>query len=106
MGWKYRAVGRDLSFAVACTSIVIVLFIILPIGLIYVSDRREQPYIVRYGTVNWNHEKMELLIEDGVWILEDPPEYENGTKVRILFDSKGTKRAMDDVVIDLIEMEE
>ena len=61
---------------------------------------------MRYGTVNWNYEKMELLTEDGTWTLEDPPEYENGTKVRILFDSKGTKKVTDDVVIDLIEMEE
>lgn len=106
MDWKYRTVDRELSFAFACTSIVIVLFIILPIGLTYASDKREQPYVVRYGTVNWNQEKMELLTEDGVWTLEDPPEYENDTKVRILFDSKGTKKATDDVVIDLIEMEE
>ena len=84
----------------------VVAFMVLILFFLLFPIEKEQPYIVRYGTVNWNQEKMELLTEDGVWTLEDPPEYENDTKVRILFDSKGTKKATDDVVIDLIEMEE
>lgn len=84
----------------------VVVFMVLIFYFLLFPIEKEQPYIVRYGTVNWNQEKMELLTEDGVWTLEDPPEYENNTKVRILFDSKGTKKATDDVVIDLIEMEE
>lgn len=84
----------------------VVAFMVLIFYFLLFPIEKEQPYIVRYGTVNWNQEKMELLTEDGVWTLEDPPEYENDTKVRILFDSKGTKKATDDVVIDLIEMEE
>lgn len=84
----------------------VVAFMVLILFFLLFPIEKEQPYIVRYGTVNWNYEKMELLTEDGVWTLEDPPEYENDTKVRILFDSKGTKKATDDVVIDLIEMEE
>lgn len=84
----------------------VVAFMVLILFFLLFPIEKEQPYIVRYGTVNWNQEKMELLTEDGTWFLEDPPEYENDTKVRILFDSKGTKKATDDVVIDLIEMEE
>ena len=84
----------------------VVAFMVLILFFLLFPIEKEQPYIVRYGTVNWNYEKMELLTEDGVWTLEDPPEYENDTKVRILFDSNGTKKATDDVVIDLIEMEE
>lgn len=84
----------------------VVAFMVLILFFLLFPIEKEQPYIVRYGTVNWNYEKMELLTEDGTWTLEDPPEYENGTKVRILFDSKGTKKTTDDVVIDLIEMED
>lgn len=84
----------------------VVAFMVLILFFLLFPIEKEQPYIVRYGTVNWNHEKMELLTEDGTWTLEDPPEYENDTKVRILFDSKGTKKATDDVVVDLIEMED
>ena len=84
----------------------VVAFMVLILFFLLFPIEKEQPYIVRYGTINWNYEKMELLTEDGTWTLEDPPEYENDTKVRILFDSKGSKKATDDVVIDLIEMEE
>ena len=99
---------KEARLALAIVAIIIVV-LLLPIILLAVLRQRSieyQPFIARYGTVHWVDEDIQLLTEDGTWTLEDPPEYENGTKVRILFDSKGTKKATDDVVIDLIEMEE
>ena len=61
----------------------------------------EQKYIVRYGFME---SKDTIVTEDGnLWELIDGPEYENGTEVRVLFDSMGTKEVEDDVIIDITE---
>lgn len=65
-------------------------------------ESEEQQYIVRYGTVyNWGST---IITEDGnEWTLIDAPEYENGTEVRVLFDSNKTQNVTDDIIIDVTE---
>ena len=46
----------------------------------------------------------EIVTEDGnEWTLTDAPEYENGTEVRVLFDSNETQNVTDDIIIDVTE---
>ena len=62
----------------------------------------EQQYIVRYGTT-YEHGST-IITEDGnEWTLTDAPIYENGTQVRVLFDSNKTKIVTDDIIIDITE---
>jgi hypothetical protein len=62
----------------------------------------EQQYIVRYGTT-YDHGST-IVTEDGnEWTLIDAPEYENGTEVRVLFDSNRTQNITDDIIIDVTE---
>jgi hypothetical protein len=62
----------------------------------------EQQYIVRYG-ITYNYGST-IITEDGnEWTLTDAPEYENGTEVRVLFDSNKTKIVTDDIIIDVTE---
>ena len=61
----------------------------------------ETKYLVRYGFM----ESKDLIVtHDGnFWELIDGPEYENGTEVRVLFDSCKTKDITDDIIIDITE---
>ena len=66
------------------------------------ESETEQKYIVRYGITEDGGET--ILTEDGNgWKLIDPPEYEDGTEVRVLFDSKETMEVEDDEIIDMTE---
>jgi len=100
---------KEALLAIAVATLII-LVLLSPIVILAVLRQREieyQSFIVRYGTVHWVDEDMQLLTEDGAWTLEcDPPEYEEGTKVRILFDPRWTKDPSDDIVVDITEMEE
>ena len=59
-----------------------------------------QQYIVRYGTT-YDYGST-IITEDGnEWALIDAPEYEDGTEVRVLFDSNKTKIVTDDIIIDV-----
>ena len=61
-----------------------------------------QQYIVRYGTT-YDYGST-IVTEDGnEWTLIDAPEFENGTEVRVLFDSNKTQKATDDIIIDVTE---
>lgn len=61
-----------------------------------------QQYIVRYGTT-YDYGST-IVTEDGnEWTLIDAPEYEDGTEVRVLFDSNKTQKATDDIIIDVTE---
>lgn len=67
---------------------------------------QEQHYVVRNCVFQWpeDSEYAELIDEEGnVWEISDPPEYEEGTEIRVLFNSKGTKIIEDDVIVDLTE---
>ena len=66
------------------------------------TEPEEQKYIVRYGTT---YERGSVIVtEDGnEWTLIDAPEYENGTEVRVLFDSNETQNITDDIIIDVTE---
>lgn len=65
-------------------------------------ESEEQQYIVRYGTT-YNYGST-IITEDGnEWTLIDAPEYENGTEVRVLFDSNKTQNVTDDIIIDVTE---
>ena len=62
----------------------------------------EQQYIVRYG-VTYDYGNT-IITEDGnEWTLIDAPEYEDGTEVRVLFDSNKTETAIDDIIIEVYE---
>jgi hypothetical protein len=62
------------------------------------TNETEQQYIIRYGNINGD----EIITEDGnLWLLIDPPVYNKGAEVRVLFDSKGTVEVEDDVIIDI-----
>ena len=65
-------------------------------------EPEEQKYIVRYGTTyDWGST---IVTEDGnEWTLIDAPEYEDGTEVRVLFDSNKTEIVTDDIIIDVTE---
>ena len=67
-------------------------------------QKLERQYIVRYGTTEYVGDHMDLKTTDGIWSIEDPPEFEDGTAVRILFDSNNTKNPDDDKVIDVTEI--
>lgn len=59
-------------------------------------------YIIRYGTAHCYGAVIET--EDGnIWTLEDAPEFEDGTEVRVLFNSNKTETVLDDVIIDVTE---
>ena len=61
-----------------------------------------QEYIIRYGTAHCYGAVIET--EDGnIWTLEDAPEFEEGSKVRVLFNSCGTETVEDDIIIDVTE---
>lgn len=67
----------------------------------------EQQYIVRNCIFVWPEQTdyAQLIDEHGnIWEIVDPPEYTNGTVLRVLFDSQQTSDATDDVVIDLSEV--
>ena len=66
------------------------------------NEAEQQKYIVRYGiTYDWGST---IITEDGnEWTLIDAPEYENGTEVRVLFDSNDTTLVTDDMIIDVTE---
>ena len=67
-----------------------------------VFKTEEQKYIVRYG-ITYEYGSV-IVTEDGnEWTLTDAPEYENGTEVRVLFDSNETKNVTDDIIIDVTE---
>lgn len=61
-----------------------------------------QEYIASYGIAYcWG---AAIQTEDGeIWFLEDAPEFENGTEVRVLFNSNGTENVEDDIIIDVTE---
>lgn len=64
----------------------------------------EQEYIVRYGYVDGFADNGDMLIvtDDGnEWAIMDAPCYENGTEVRVLFNSNLTEIVTDDVIIDI-----
>lgn len=62
----------------------------------------EQKYIVRYG-VAYDYGTTIITSDGNEWTLEDAPEYEDGTEVRVLFDSCETSDVTDDVIIDVTE---
>lgn len=72
----------------------------------------EQPYIVRYGivvqTADTNEDGIATIqTQDGnKWELQDVGELVLGDRVRLLFDSKRTHAAEDDVIIDFTELED
>ena len=64
-------------------------------------ETSEQKYIVRYGFMD---SKGLIVTHDGnLWELIDGPEYENGTELRVLFDSNETVDVTDDIIIDITE---
>ncbi len=68
------------------------------------EDASEQQYIVRYGTAY--HWGAQIITEDGnIWGVIDPPELPEGTRVRVLFDSNGTRTESDDTIVDIIELD-
>ena len=96
----------------AVTGILVATFFIAAFGATGKSDletiqakemktESEQKYIVRYGIM----ESKDLIVtQDGnLWELIDGPEYENGTEVRVLFDSCETEDVTDDIIIDITE---
>ena len=66
------------------------------------TNTTEQKYIARYGTT---YDKgCTIVTEDGnEWTLIDAPEYEDGTEVCVLFDSRRTKKVTDDIIISVTE---
>ncbi len=89
-------------------------FIIVAVGLVGKMDceseikadakevAAEQRYIVRYG-ITEDYGSI-ILTEDGnEWTLINAPEYEDGTEVRVLFDSNETESVLDDIIMDVTE---
>ena len=71
------------------------------------SQSQEQKYIVRNCIFVWTEQTdyAQLIDEHGnIWEIVDPPEYANGTVLRVLFDSQQTAEVTDDAVIDLSEV--
>lgn len=62
----------------------------------------EYNYVLRYGI--WNNGAIETFDGNCWGIINDGPEYENGTYIRVLFDGKGTANAKDDIIIDLVQI--
>ena len=47
-----------------------------------------------------------IVTSDGnEWAVQDPPEFEEGQRIKILFDTKGTADLEDDEIVDLWEVE-
>ena len=86
----------------------VVVFLLVLLGFfsfpLVFYQKMEHQYIVRYGTTEYVEDHMDLKTTDGIWSIEDPPEFEDGTTVRILFDSHNTKKPNDDTVIDVTEI--
>lgn len=103
--WGDKAITVLAGFACVATLawVVIDAFELKPLQAANVAT--EQEYIVRYGTVDgYDATNGDMLIatNDGnLWALADSPCYENGTKVRVLFNSNGTEIITDDVIIDI-----
>lgn len=100
----------------AVTGILVAAFFVGAFGLVGKSDlesegvvlakeveakENQQKYIIRYGIME---DSETIVTKDGnAWSLIDGPEYENGTEVRVLFDSCETKDITDDIIIDITE---
>ena len=77
-------------------------FLMLAVAIEIKACQSEQQYIVRYGTT-YDYGST-IVTEDGnEWTLIDAPEYEDGTEVRVLFDSNKTQKVTDDIIIDVTE---
>lgn len=63
----------------------------------------EQKYIARYG-VTFDNGNTIKTYDGNTWTLIDAPEHEDGTEVRVLFDSMETPSPLDDIIIDITEM--
>ena len=65
-------------------------------------ETQKESYEVRYGTMN--HSSSTIMTEDGnIWILRDSAGFEDGTKVRVLFNTCQTETLEDDIIIDITE---
>jgi hypothetical protein len=61
-----------------------------------------QEYIANYGVAHCYGAVIQT--EDGnIWTLKDAPEFEEGTEVRVLFNSNKTETVLDDEIIDVTE---
>lgn len=64
-----------------------------------------QKHIIRYGYAY--NDGSTIVTEDGnTWCLEDAPCFDEGTSVRVLFDSNETYSVEDDIILDITERRE
>lgn len=97
--------AMTVSAALALTSSIVVLAKVSTLTAtqtVVPKEIEEQQYIIRFGTTyDWGST---IITEDGnEWTLIDAPEYEDGTEVRVLFDSNRTTKVTDDFIIDVTE---
>ena len=59
-----------------------------------------------YAAHGYAYNNGATLVEDNgnTWYLEDAPEFEEGERIRILFDSKGNEDIYDDEIIDVVPL--
>lgn len=103
---KNHPVIETICLSVALGSLAVAMFCCAA----YKADAQKygsyQPYIVRYGivvqTADTNEDGIATIqTQDGnKWELQDVGELVLGDRVRLLFDSKRTHAAEDDIIID------
>lgn len=101
-----KVLNPYLLLGVVCGSLIWMASELLVQPMLSVQPQ-EQQYIVQNCIFVWPEQTdyAQLIDEHGnVWEIVDPPEYANGTMLRVLFDSQQTGEAADDVVIDLGEV--
>lgn len=104
---RKRAMVRE-RFGIGLATITGIMFVCIIIGskidmeVKAAMETEVQEYIVRYGTTYCSGE---VVVTEGgqIWTLEDAPEFDDGTEVRVLFNSNKTETVLDDVIIDVTE---
>ena len=101
-----KVLNLYLLLGVVCGSLIWIVSELFVLPMLTIQPH-EQQYIVQNCIFVWPEQTdyAQLIDEHGnVWEIVDPPEYANGTVLRVLFDSRQTAEAADDVVIDLGEV--
>ncbi len=94
-----RQINRRIT--VAMTLMIVAIMVVTFFPKVKALVPAEQDYIVRYGRAwNWGNQ-VQMNDDNSIWNVIDPPEFAEGTDVRVLVSTNGTATDEDDTIIDI-----